>query len=375
MPKPPPAKFNSIGSLSIPKLIIQFSVPAMISMSVESLYNIVDRYFIAAEVGYLGIAGITLCFPISLFIMAMSILIGVGGNTLFSIRLGQKKQKQAALILNHSLVLLVLMAVLVFTLGQLFIEPLLRVFGASELTLPYAKTYMSIILFGVLFQTINPGMNNFIRSMGHPKTAMFRMLIGAFFNVVFDWLFIVQFQWGVAGAAWATILAQMISALFILWFFLKKETPIKIQWRYMRLKFVFVRRILIFGLPMGMMQVCNSVMNIILNKSLSYYGEQSVYGGDLAISAFGIINSIAMMVIMPLLGFIQGIQPIIGFNYGAKNYSRVKSTLKHAFVLAVSFLIGAWILIQIGAPYLVRPFSGENADLQELATSSIRIFL
>lgn len=375
MPKSPPAKFNSIGSLSIPKLIIQFSVPAMISMSVESLYNIVDRYFIAAEVGYLGIAGITLCFPISLFIMAMSILIGVGGNTLFSIRLGQKKQKQAALILNHSLVLLVLMAVLVFTLGQLFLEPLLRAFGASELTLPYAKTYMSIILFGVLFQMINPGMNNFIRSMGHPKTAMFRMLIGAFFNVVFDWLFIVQFQWGVAGAAWATILAQMISALFILWFFLKKETPIKIQWRYMRLKFVFVRRILIFGLPMGMMQVCNSVMNIILNKSLSYYGEQSVYGGDLAISAFGIINSIAMMVIMPLLGFIQGIQPIIGFNYGAKNYSRVKSTLKHAFVLAVSFLIGAWILIQIGAPYLVRPFSGENADLQELATSSIRIFL
>lgn len=375
MPKPSSASFNSIGSLSIPKLILQFSVPSMISMSVESLYSIVDRYFIAAEVGYLGIAGITLCFPISLFIMAMSILIGVGGNTLFSIRLGQKKPQQAAVILNHSLVLLVLMAILVFILGQVFLEPLLKAFGASELTLPYAKTYMSIILFGVLFQTINPGMNNFIRSMGHPKTAMFRMLIGAFFNVVFDWIFIVQFHWGVAGAAWATVLSQLISTLFIMWFFFRKETPIKIQWRFMRLKFVFVRRILIFGLPMSMMQICNSLMNIILNKSLATYGEQSTYGGDLAISAFGVINSIAMMVIMPLLGFVQGIQPILGFNYGAKNYDRVKSTLKHAFVLAISFLVGAWIVIQVGAPYLVRPFTSDNAALQELATSSIRTFL
>lgn len=369
------ARFNSIGTQSIPKLILQFSVPSIISMSVESLYNVVDRFFVAEEVGYLGITGITLCFPISLFIMAMSILIGIGGNILFSLKLGQKKHRQAAMILNHSLVLLTIVSIIVFALGQIFLEPLLKVFGASEVTLPYAKTYMSIILLGVFFQTINPGMNNFIRSMGHPKTAMFRMLIGAFCNVFFDWLFIVKFHWGIAGAAWATILSQFISFLFIIWFFFRKNTPIKIQARFMHLQFPFVRRILILGFPMSMMQVCNSLMNVILNRSLATYGNQSAYGGDLAISAFGVINSIAMMIIMPLLGFVQGTQPILGYNYGAKYYTRVKSTVNHAFILAVSFLTVAWILIQIFAPYLTQPFASENKELQELASNSIKIFL
>ena len=356
------ARFNSIGTQSIPKLILQFSVPSIISMSVESLYNVVDRFFVAEEVGYLGITGITLCFPISLFIMAMSILIGIGGNILFSLKLGQKKHRQAAMILNHSLVLLTIVSIIVFALGQIFLEPLLKVFGASEVTLPYAKTYMSIILLGVFFQTINPGMNNFIRSMGHPKTAMFRMLIGAFCNVFFDWLFIVKFHWGIAGAAWATILSQFISFLFIIWFFFRKNTPIKIQARFMHLQFPFVRRILILGFPMSMMQVCNSLMNVILNRSLATYGNQSTYGGDLAISAFGVINSIAMMIIMPLLGFVQGMQPILGYNYGAKYYTRVKSTVNYAFILAVSFLTVAWILIQIFAPYLTQPFASENKE-------------
>lgn len=371
----PKARFNSIGSMSIPKLILQFSIPSIISMTVESLYNIVDRYFIAEEVGYLGITGITLCFPISLFIMAMSILIGVGGNTLFSIKLGQKKHGQAALILNHTLVLLTIVSIIVFVLGQVFSEPLLRVFGASEITLPYAKTYLNIILLGVLFQTINPGMNNFIRSMGHPKTAMFRTLIGAFCNVIFDWLFIVKFHWGIAGAAWATILSQLISFVFIMWFFFKKDTPIQLQKQLMHLHYPFVRRVLIFGFPMSVMQICNSLMNVILNKSLATYGNQSAFGGDLAISAFGVVNSIAMIIIMPLLGFVNGIQPIIGFNFGAKNFSRVKSILKYSFVFTVSFLFIAWIIIQVFAGNLVRPFASENQDLQILATSSLKMFL
>lgn len=367
--------FNAIGSVSIPRLILRFSIPSMVSMAVESLYNFVDRFFVAQEVGYLGITGITLSFPISLFVMAMSILIGVGGNTLFSIKLGEKKNTQASLILNHSFLILILMSLVLFILGQIFLEPLLKAFGASEATLPYAKTYTRILLLGLLFQMINPGMNNFIRSMGHPKTAMFRMLIGAGLNVIFDWIFIVKFKWGVAGAAWATILAQFIAFLFIMWFFFKKDTPIRIEKRLMKLRFSFVRRILIFGLPMSMMQMCNSLMNMILNKSLAHYGNESIYGGDLAISAFGVINSIAMIVLMPLLGFIQGIQPILGYNYGAKHYSRVKSTLKYAFSLVVSALLVAWIVIQSAAPYLVLPFTKDNPMLHELASESIRVFM
>ena len=167
-------RLNSFGTASIPKLVLQFSVPSIISMLVNALYNIVDRLYVGQGVGSLGIAGITLCFPITLFIMAMSMMIGVGGNTLFAIRLGQKKYIQASIILNNSFSLLLLMAVTTFTLGEIFMEPLLKLFGASDQTLPVASSYMRILLCGAVFQTVAPGMNHFIRSMGHPKTAMFK---------------------------------------------------------------------------------------------------------------------------------------------------------------------------------------------------------
>jgi len=368
-------RLHSIGTASIPRLILLFSIPAIISMSVEALYNVVDRYFVGMGVGYLGIAGITLCFPIMIFIMAMSMMIGIGGNTLFAIRLGQKKYSQSALILNNSFALLVLIAVFVFVFGQIFMEPLLRSFGASNETLPYATGYMRIILFGAVFSTVTPGMNNFIRSMGHPKTAMFRTLIGAGCNVFFDWLFIMKFGWGIAGAAWATVLSQFVASLFVMSFFLQKETPIKINLRYMHLKMPYVRRIFIMGLPPSLMQLCNSLMNVILNKSLFFYGNQSPYGGDMAISAFGIVNGIALMMVMPVIGFVQGVQPIIGYNYGAKSFDRVRKTLKYALGYSVAFMCGAWCLIQFQSEWLVGFFARDNVLLTTLASKSIRMFL
>lgn len=369
------SKLNAIGTASIPRLLLAFSVPAIVSMVVESLYNVVDRYFVAAGVGYLGIAGITLCFPISLFIMALSMIVGIGGNTLFAIRLGEKKYGQAALILNNSFSLLILMAIVSLVLGEVFMEPLLRSFGASDETLPYAASYMRIILFGAVFQTVTPGMNHFIRSLGHPKTAMFRNLIGAGLNTFFDWLFIMKFHWGIEGAAWATVLSQCITTFFVMQFFFKKSTPIKISWNLMKLKFPYVRRIYIMGLPPSVMQICNSLMNVILNRSLVHYGNASTYGGDLAVSAFGVINSIAMLMVMPVMGFIQGGQPIIGYNYGAKAYARVKSTLKILLVFAVGFMLCAWILVQLKAEWLVGFFAADNPQLAELSAKSIRTFL
>ncbi|WP_173384845.1 MATE family efflux transporter, partial [Fibrobacter succinogenes] len=249
------SKLNSFGTASIPKLVLQFSVPSIVSMLVNALYNIVDRLFVGQEVGSLGIAGITLCFPIMLFIMAMSMMIGVGGNTLFAIRLGQKKYIQASIILNNSFSLLLLMAATTFTLGEIFMEPLLRLFGASDQTLPVASSYMRILLCGAVFQTVAPGMNHFIRSMGHPKTAMFREVIGAVTNIALDWLFIVQFRWGIEGAAWATIGSQLVAASLITQFFVKKNTPIRIRWRHMKLRFAYVRKIIILGIPPSIMQV------------------------------------------------------------------------------------------------------------------------
>ena len=373
-------RLNSFGTASIPKLVLQFSVPAIISMLVNALYNVVDRFFVGQGVGSLGIAGITLCFPICLFIMAMSMMVGVGGNTLFAIRLGQKKYIQASIILNNSFSLLLLMAVTTFTLGEIFMVPLLKLFGASEQTLPVASSYMRILLCGAVFQTIAPGMNHFIRSMGHPKTAMFREIIGAVTNIILDWIFIMKFNWGIEGAAWATITSQLVASALITQFFVKKSSPIKIRWRHMKLRLPYVRKIYILGLPPSVMQVCNSLMNAILAWSLTTYGNISVKstgvlsGGDMAISAFGITNSIVCIVILPLLGFVHGTQPIIGYNYGARLNARVKETLKFTFIYAGSFMFITWAILMWQAETFVAPFAPNDPELIKLSAWAMRIF-
>lgn len=369
-------RLENISSESIPRLFLRFSIPAIISMSIEALYNIVDRFFVGQAVGHLGIAGITLCFPITLFIMALSMMIGVGGNTLFSIRLGAKKYRQTAIILNNSLILLLIVAFVALVFGQIFMEPLLRLFGASEETLPYAVSYLRILLFGAAFQTITPGMNHFIRSMGHPKTAMFRSLIGAGCNIIFDWLFILKWNLGMEGAAFATVLSQAIAGLFVLHFFIKKDTPIKIERRYMKLYLPYVRKIIVMGIPQSTMQFINSFMNVILNRSLVFYGAKTIYGGDMAISAFGIVNSVAMMVIMPILGFVQGAQPLIGYNYGAKEYKRVKSVIDYALGFSIATMFLAFIFIQWGAENIAAAFvKEENPLLNDLTVQAMKIYL
>lgn len=373
-------RLNSFGTASIPKLVLQFSVPAIISMLVNALYNIVDRFFVGQGVGSLGIAGITLCFPICLFIMAMSMMVGVGGNTLFAIRLGQKKYIQASIILNNSFSLLILMAIGAFTLGEIFMEPLLKLFGASEQTLPVASSYMRILLCGAIFQTIAPGMNHFIRSMGHPKTAMFREIIGAVTNIILDYIFIMRFHWGIEGAAWATITSQLVASALITQFFVKKSSPIKIRWRHMKLRAAYVRKIYILGLPPSVMQICNSLMNAILAWSLTTYGNISVQatgalsGGDMAISAFGITNSIISIIILPLLGFVHGTQPIIGYNYGARLNARVKETLKFAFIYAGGFMFVTWGILMWQAETFVAPFAPNDPELIKLSAWAMRIF-
>ena len=373
-------RLNSFGTASIPKLVLQFSVPAIISMLVNALYNVVDRFFVGQGVGSLGIAGITLCFPIFLFMMAMSMMVGVGGNTLFAIRLGQKKYIQASIILNNSFSLLILMAIGAFTLGEIFMEPLLKLFGASEQTLPVASSYMRIILCGAAFQTIAPGMNHFIRSMGHPKTAMFREIVGAVTNIILDYLFIMKFHWGIEGAAWATISSQLVASALITQFFIKKGTPIRIRWRHMKLRAAYVRKIYILGLPPSVMQICNSLMNAILAWSLTTYGNISVKttgtlsGGDMAISAFGITNSIVCIIILPLLGFVHGTQPIIGYNYGARLNARVKDTLKFTFIYAGSFMFVTWAILMWQAESFVAPFAPNDPELIKLSAWAMRIF-
>jgi putative MATE family efflux protein len=345
---------------SIGKLLLQFSVPAIIGMLVNALYNIVDRIFIGWGVNELAIGGLYVGMPITLVLMAFSMLIGIGGNTLVSIRLGQNRKEDAERITGNSITLLLIISIFISIVGLIFLDPLLKSFGASANNLGYAKDYLRIILYGAPLQALGFGMNNFIRGEGSPKIAMITMLIGAFLNTVLDPIFIFGFGMGVKGAALATIISQAVSAIWVMKFFFSGNSILRIKKEYLKLQSSIVKEIVSLGFAPFSMQLAASLVTILLNTSLQKYG------GDLATSSMGIIQSISMLILMPMFGINQGAQPIIGFNYGAKNYDRVKETLKYAVFSAVGFGILGFILTQTFPVQLFKLFIGSEGSLNEI---------
>ncbi|MDD3903603.1 MAG: MATE family efflux transporter [Sphaerochaeta sp.] len=325
---------NPLGEDKVSKLLVRFSVPAIVGMMVNALYNIVDRIYIgnSPDLGAYGIAGITIAFPIMIILMAMGVLFGIGGATLFSIKLGQKKYEDAEKTIGNAFTLLLLGGLVFMILGQLFLTQILTLFGASSEVLPYASQYMRIIFFGSMFQVVSMGMNNFIRADGNPKIAMVSMFIGAGVNTILDPIFIYGFKMGMAGAAIATITSQALSSIWIITYFLSKRSKNKLRLSNMKLNRKVVKTITSFGLPACVLQIANSLLNVVLNKTLINYG------GDLAISAMGIVNSLQTILVMPVIGINQGVQPIISFNFGAKKYDRVKEAAKLA-IFACTLLV------------------------------------
>lgn len=360
---------KQLGEDSIVKLLVKFSIPAIIGMLVNSLYNIVDRIFIGNGVGSLGIAGAAIGFPIMLILMAFSMLIGIGANSLVAIRLGEQKKEEAEHIMGNALVLLIVLSLVISVSGLVFLNPLLRLFGASEEVLPYAKEYLSIILWGAVFQSVGMGMNNFIRSEGNPRMAMLTMLIGAILNIILDYVFIFIFRWGIAGAAYATILSQAVSAAWVLYHFLGGRSVLKLHAKNYRLNMGIVMKIVAIGTAPFLMQLAASVLNAIMNKSLN------IYGGDIAISGMSAVSSIAMVFLMPVFGINQGAQPIIGYNYGARKYDRVKKTLKLAILSATVLVIIGFIITRLFPEQLIALFNREDAELIEFGAYALKIFL
>ncbi len=303
-----------LGEEPIGKLLVKFSLPAITGMIVNALYNIVDRIFIGKGVGELAIGGLFISSPISLIIMAFGMLIGIGGNTLVSIKLGQDRKEEAEKVTGNSFVLLILISLCISVFGLIFLKPLLNVFGASPSNYQYAYDYMKIILIGAPLQAIGFGMNNFIRGEGSPTIAMKTMLIGAISNTILDPIFIFWFNMGVEGAALATIISQGLSALWVMRYFFGGKSMLNIKKEYLKLKLELAKDIVLIGLGPFSMQIAGSMVTVLLNNSLKNYG------GDLANSSMAVINSVAMMVMMPVFGINQGSQPIIGFNYGAQKY-------------------------------------------------------
>ncbi|MDO5716888.1 MAG: MATE family efflux transporter [Tissierellia bacterium] len=347
---------HSLGEEDIRKLVWRLSVPSVVAMMANALYNVVDRIFIGKGVNEIAIGGVYVVMPLMFLSMAFSQLFGVGGNTLMSISLGAKNQEKAEEFINTSLSLLLIMGFVLPLLGYYFRDSLLGYFGTTAENYGYAKDYFGIILFGAPCAIVGMGLNNFIRGMGDAKTAMLSILIGIFTNIFLDYLFIMKWNWGVKGAAFATIISQLISCTWILSYFFRKKALVQIHFEKMKLRLKTIIQITENGMAIFLIQVANSLVVGIMNNQLK------TFGGTLAISAMSIVSSVSSFVFMPIFGINQGIQPILGYNYGAKKYNRIKETYFTGALIATSIMVMGFLIIMIFPEQLTSLFVKDNSD-------------
>ncbi len=360
-------KNEELKTESVGKLLLRFSIPAMVGMMVNALYNVVDRMYIG-WIGPMAMTGIGLTLPFMTILMGFGMLVGIGAAAITSIRLGQGKREDAEKILGNAVTLLVIIMTIVMVIGLAFKIPLLYLFGASEATIGYADQYITIILLGAIFQGLGFGINNIIRAEGSPKIAMYTMLIGAVINIVLDPIFIFTFKMGISGAAIATILSQFVSTVWVMYHFMSGKSKLKFKMKNLKLEMPIVKSILAIGISPFSMQFAASVVTIIANNALK------TSGGDIAIGAMTVINAIAIFFLMPIFGLNQGSQPIIGYNYGAKEYKRVKKALKLATIAATSICLLGFVLTQFFTESMIRIFNSD-AQLIQVGTSGMRIWL
>ena len=359
---------NPFKDKNLSSLLIKFSAPAVAGMFVNALFNIISRIYIGQDVGTLGIAAVTVFFPIGLIYLAFSALIGVGSNALFSIRLGEKKDEEAKLVLGNGFVLLALIAGSSTLLSYLMLDQLLTFCGADAEVLPFAREYALIVFPGYFLFSISVGLNHFIRSSGRPKTAMATQLIGALINLAAAPLFIFVFGWGIKGAAMGTLCGQVISFLWVIYCLTGHRHRYRLQWKNLKLRRDIVTASMAIGFSQFAFQIASGALNVILNHSLLKYG------GNLAISAMGIAISINTIIIMPILGISQGAQPLIGYNYGARKYTTAIQTLKMAIRWGVMIAATGFIVLEIFAPQVASIFNHEDKALIDMSARVIRIF-
>ncbi|MBQ0022341.1 MAG: MATE family efflux transporter [Prevotellaceae bacterium] len=361
---------KELGTAPIGKLLTKYAIPAVIAMTCSSLYNMIDRIFIGhiPEVGTLSLGGLAVTFPIVNLSAAFGAMVGVGASTMISIKLGQKDYPTAQRVLGNLVSLNIIIGILIGTLGIIFIDPLLLFFGASENTICYAHDYMFIILMGNVITHLYLGLNSAIRSTGHPHVAMIATVSGVVINACFDPLFIFVFNLGIEGAAYATILSQIISLIFVVCVLSNKKELIHLHSGIYGLRKNIVKHIITIGMSPFCMQLCACLVVILINKGLTKHG------GDTAIAAYGIVNGITFIFIMVVLGICQGMQPIAGFNYGAQKPERVNAVLKKAIILATIVMTCSFLLCEFFPQYPVSLFT-DDAELTAICVRGMRIIV
>ena len=367
-------KSLDLGKEKISKLLLNFSVPCIISMLVGALYNIVDQIFIGNGVGYLGNAATNVVYPFTVIALALALLIGDGAGALFSLYLGKKDKKSANKGVGNALVLMVVVSIIVTVLGFLFQEQLLKIFGVTEGTYIYAKDYFKIILMGIPFYILTSGLNGLIRADGSPKFAMFATLIGAILNIILDPIAIFVFDMGVKGAALATIVGQIISCIVTLLYF-RKPKKVQITKETLKLDKNICKKLCLLGISSFITQVSIVIVIAVANNMIVKYGSLSKYGADIPLSAVGIVMKVFAIVIALVIGTSIGGQPIIGYNYGAGKMDRVKKTFR--LILITNLIIGvvAFIIFQFFPQFIINIFGNESDLYNEYALLCFRIYL
>ena len=357
---------TELGTEGIGKLIMRYAVPAIIAMVASSLYNIVDRAFIGHGVDALALSGLAITFPLINLSAALGSMVGVGSGTMISLKLGQRDHESAQIVLGNSVTLNVIVGVIFGALGLIFIDPLLMLFGATDATIQYAKDYMIYILIGNVFTHLYLGINCILRSAGHPKKAMAATIGTVILNTILDYLFIMVFHWGIAGAAIATVISQVIAFIWQCFQLSDKNELIRFRRGTYRLRGNLVSNILAIGLSPCLMNAASCFVVLLINRGLLEHG------GDLAIGAYGIVNSIAFIFVMIVMGFNQAMQPIAGYNYGAGQYSRVIKVLKLTILFATLTTTLGFIIGEFFPGICIKIFTSDPA-LTDIARNGMRI--
>lgn len=365
-------QIERFGTGDIRKIMREFAIPAIIGIIVNALYNIIDTIVLGHVVGELGLAATTVATPMMTLMMALSMLIGVGGNSLTALKFGEGKKEEAEKVLGNAATMMVIMGIIVGVAGNIFIDPLLWASGVTDASYEMSRQFISIILMGFIFQSVGFGLNNFIRTAGAPGRALMTMIVGAVACTVFNILFVVVFGWGVRGSALATIVGQAISAATVVQYFLSKKAPFGFKRANFKLDLLLDKQILVLGIAPMLLQLAGAVVNVVFNHLCVKYGALSVIGSEGALASMGVTFKIAMVSMMPAIGITQAAQPLLGYNYGAQIWPRVRETFKVAMIWATVICTATFVIVQL-FPGPIMSIFGIEEKLYDFSEVAVRI--
>ncbi|MBR6579726.1 MAG: MATE family efflux transporter [Ruminococcus sp.] len=367
-------KNNPLASAPVPKLMAEFAIPSIIGMLVSALYNIIDQFFIGQGVGTDGNAATNIAFPFSTLCIAAALLLGIGGASCFNLTMGKGDSKRAGYFAGNALTMLAGIGIIISAFTLIFLTPLLKLFGSPDDIMPYAKDYVAVSAIGFPFLILATGGGHIIRADGSPGMTMILNLTGAVINTILDALFVLGFDWGMKGAAAATVIGQVVSAFLVI-LYIRKFKTVKLTAKHFIPQLKVVSRVCAIGMASCFNQLAIAIVQVVLNNSLKHYGSLSIYGEKEPLAVAGIVMKVNMIVFSIVIGLAQGTQPIQSFNYGAKNYSRVKSSYKLALGIAAVISVIAFIFFQLIPKQILGLFGEGTETYFEFGSRFFRIFL